>query len=113
LYKEATDEETENFLDNEFIRLSNGYSKDNVKSANRKRIAMAMETLSNLQQEEREQIHTYIRDYCPDLNFSDAENTFEVGSEDNLKNLIFGIEQRFYTTLVGGEKRVANSISKL
>ena len=113
LYKEATDEETESFLNQDFILTTNSYTKDSVKTANRKRIAMAIETLNSLQPEEKQQIHSYIRSYCPELNFSEVNNTFEIGSEDNLKNLIFGIEQRFYTTPVGNEKRVANSITKL
>lgn len=113
LYKEATDTETKKFLDNNFIQLSNDFSKDDVKSANRKRIAMAIETLSKLKANEKIQIHDYIKDYCPELNFDDQNNTFEVSNEENLKLLIFGIEQRFYTTIVGKEKRVANSISKI
>lgn len=39
--------------------------------------------------------------------------SFEVGSEDELKMLLYGIEQRFYTTVVGGEKRIANSVIPL
>jgi len=39
-----------------------------------------------------------------------SENSFEVGSENELKMLLYGIEQRFYTTPVGGEKRLANSV---
>ena len=35
---------------------------------------------------------------------------FAVNSEDELKLLLYGIEQRFYTTLVGGERRIANSV---
>ena len=31
-------------------------------------------------------------------------------SEDELKMVLFGIEQRFYTTPVGDEKRIANSV---
>lgn len=113
LYKEATNEETENFLNQDFILLTNDYDKNSVKTANRKRIVMAMETLNILQPAEKTQIRTYIRDYLPELNFSEDNNAFEIGSEEDLKNLIFGIEQRFYTTPVGNEKRVANSITKL
>ena len=42
-----------------------------------------------------------------------SENSFEVGSENELKMLLYGIEQRFYTTPVGGEKRLANSVITL
>lgn len=113
LYKEATDEETENFLNSEFINLNDGFDKTKVNTANRKRISMAIETLANLEEEHKVQIHNYIKDYCPELEFSENDNTFSIGNEEHLKKLIFGIEQRFYTTIVGNERRLANSISKL
>jgi hypothetical protein len=113
LYKEATDEETESFLNSEFINLNDGFDKTNVNTANRKRISMAIETLAKLEEEHKVQIHNYIKDYCPELEFSEEDNTFSIGNEEHLKNLIFGIEQRFYTTIVGNERRLANSISKL
>ncbi|MCD8438332.1 hypothetical protein LNI95_11720 [Tenacibaculum dicentrarchi] len=113
LYKEATDEETESFLNSNFINLNEGFDKNRVNSANRKRISMAIETLKKLKDEHKIQIHSYIKDYCPELDFSEENNTFSVGSEEHLKNLIFGIEQRFYTTIIGSERRLANSISKL
>lgn len=37
-------------------------------------------------------------------------NAFLVGSKDEFKMVLFGIEQRFYTTPVGDEKRIANSV---
>lgn len=108
LYIEATDEETEQFLQNDFIELRNGYGSVNVKTANRKRIALAKETLSNLNEEEKRNIFNYIGEYCPDL--KTENNTFSVGNEEELKMVLYGIEQRFYTTLVGSEKRIANSV---
>lgn len=113
LYKEATDEETDGFLNSDFIDLYNGFDKTKVNTTNRKRISMAIETLANLEEEHKVQIHNYIKGYCPELEFSDEHNTFSIGTEEQLKNLIFGIEQRFYTTIVGNERRLANSISKL
>lgn len=111
LYREATEEETNQFLSSDFINLKNGYSASRVKTANRKRIALAMKTLSELDENDRKNIFSYIGDYCPELQVS--ENSFEVGSEDDMKKLLFGIEQRFYTTPVGGEKRIANSVIAL
>lgn len=46
LYMEATYEETGSFLSNYFITLSNGFSSSNVKTANRKRITLAVDTLN-------------------------------------------------------------------
>lgn len=113
LYKEATDSETESFLNNNFILLSNGFSKEKVNTSNRKRIALAMETLSNLSDDDKHRIHDYIRIYCPELDFSEENKQFSIGNEEELKKLLFGIEQRYYTTNIGGEKRLANSIMKL
>ena len=74
---------------------------------------MAIDTLAKLENEQKTQIHNYIQDYCPELDFSEKDNTFNIASEEHLKNLIFGIEQRFYTTIVGSERRLANSILRL
>ena len=43
---EAIYEETGSFLSNYFITLSNGFSLSNVKTANRKRITLAVDTLN-------------------------------------------------------------------
>ena len=108
LYKEATDEETIQFLSSDFIQLKDAYSASKVKTANRKRIALAQKTLTDLDDDSRNNIFAYIGEYCPELKVSDT--SFEVGTEDELKMLLYGIEQRFYTTIVGGEKRIANSV---
>lgn len=108
LYREVTDAETEEFLQNSFIALKDNYGTSNVKTANRKRIAMANATLSALNIEERSEIFSYIGEYCPDL--KTENNAFSVSCEDELRLVLFGIEQRFYTTPVGEEKRIANSV---
>lgn len=111
LYREATESETKSFLEHDFITLKNDFSSQQVKTANRKRIALVKDTLSRLQQEDQEKIFSYIEEYCPNL--KRAGGMFEVGDENDLKLLLFGIEQRFYTTLVGNERRVANSVLPL
>lgn len=111
LYREATEPEVVEFLQNDFIALSGGFNSGKVKVANRKRLALAVDTLSKMQVEDKQQIFLYIRDYCPDIVTEDQK--FRVESEENLKMVLFGIEQRFYTTIVGGEKRLANSVIKL
>lgn len=108
LYREATNEETEQFLQSDFITLKDDYGTTKVKTANRKRIALAVKTLSELSPDEKKNIFSYIGEYCPDL--KTEEDTFSVSNEEELKMVLFGIEQRFYTTPVGGEKRIANSV---
>lgn len=113
LYKEATQEETESFLENDFIKLDDNYTADKVKTANRKRIAMAMETLQKYSSQEKKDIFVYIREYCDDLNFDENDENFSISNEDELKKLLYGIEQRYYTTKFGNERRLANSIIAL
>lgn len=113
LYKEATQEETEEFLQNDFINLDEDFAADSVKKANRKRIAMAQETLKKYKQNEKKQIFSYIREYCGDLEFDENNESFSISSEDDLKKLLYGFEQRYYTTGIGNEKRLANSIITL
>lgn len=111
IYREATDEETAQFLQSSFIKLGETYAVENVKTANRKKIALASKTISTLAPRDRDNIFSYIGEYCPSLKTPD--NKFAVNSEDELKLLLYGIEQRFYTTLVGGERRIANSVIPL
>lgn len=113
LYREATQEDTEQFLENEFINLTNEYDASKVQKANRKRIAMAMDTFNAFNQEQRESIYDYIKEYCGELEFSDDERNFNIGSEEDLKRLMYGIEQRYYTTPVGNERRLANSVTAI
>lgn len=108
LYREATYEETSQFLQSSFIQLGDGFAADNVKTANRKKIALATKTLENLKPADKKRIFTYIRDYCPAL--KTPNNKFSVNSEEELRLLLYGIEQRFYTTPVGNEQRIANSV---
>ena len=72
---------------------------------------MALETLRSLSKEEQLTIFNYIRNYCPELDNKD--NKFTIHNEDTLKKLLYGIEQRYYTTPVGEERRLANSVISL
>ena len=110
LYREATNEETEEFLKMDFI-TTDGFTVELVHTQNRKRIAMAMEILNTLNSSEKKKIYSYIADYCPDI--SNGKNSFTVKSNEDLSLVLYGIGQRFYTTPVSGEKRIANSVIKL
>lgn len=111
IFREATQEEVDEFLKSDFIRLNEGYSTDKVGTRNRKRIALAIETLKKMSLNEKQQVFRYVAQYCPKLNFID--NSFLISSESELKALLYGIEQRYFTTPIGGEKRMANSVIKI
>ena len=54
----------------------------------------------------------YIDGYCGEqrLTFDRENQKFEISNDDELKILLYGIEQRFYTTPFSHEKRLANSV---
>lgn len=114
LYKEATNEEVENFLGESFIALSNDYDVSNVSKPNRKRIGLAMATLAAMSDTDKSNMLGYIDNYCrKKLNFDGQNGKFEVSTDEELKLLLYGIEQRFYTTPFGNERRVANSVQSM
>jgi hypothetical protein len=113
LYKEATHEEVNTFLNESFITLSDDYDASKVSKPNRKRIALAIESFAGLEVEEKTQIMDYIHGYCENISYDEAEKKFSISNDEELKFLLYGIEERFYTTLLGGEKRLANSIQTL
>ena len=114
LYREATNEDVDNFLSNNFINKDENFSTENVSKPNRKRIAMVIDTLSKLDNDSKNKILNYINEYCGDnLNFNKETQKFNISTDNELKILLYGIEQRFYTTPIGNEKRLANSIIKL
>ena len=108
LFKEATNEETERFLALNFITLDNDFSATSVKQANRKRIALAAEALNGFSEKDKVAVFNTIKEYCPKL--VESDNTFKIKTEDDLTLLLYGLNQRFYTTPDGKEKRIANSI---
>ncbi len=111
LYREATDEEVTEFLKSKFIVLSPEYNSEKVSIPNRKRISLALETLEKISLDDRKNLHLYIDEYCKDkVSFDKNLERFEITTDDDLKLLLYGIEQRFYTTPFGSEKRIANSI---
>lgn len=111
LYREATVEETNSFLSYEFIQLSDDFSAIQVKQANRKRIAMAIDTIKRFKKAQKKIVFDTIKDYCPKL--ISGKGAFKIASENDLKLLLYGIDQRFYTTPDGKEKRIANSVIRL
>lgn len=110
LYREATDQETEAFLNNNFLSIDEDFAKEKVSIPNRKRIALITETLDRFSSEEKQGIYEYTSQYG---HVTYADGKFKIDTDEDLKFVLWGIEQRFYTTPIGGEKRVANSIISL
>lgn len=107
LYKEATEAETQTFLQSDFLEVSENFAAIQVTVPNRKRIALVNETLNRLSNAEKLAIYDYTNEYGQ-VTYENGK--FKIENDEELKFVLWGIEQRFYTTQIGGEKRVANSI---
>ena len=112
LYREATDEEVNQFLNTTFIKTINEFDVSKVSKPNRKRIAYISTILNTMPQEEKNKLSDYINGYTgiTGLKYDGEKKQFEINSDSELKLLLYGIDQRFYTTVIGQEKRIANSI---
>lgn len=111
LYREATNDETQEFVENDFITLGDGYEIKDIKRMNRKRITLAMKILEDFDETQKKEIFQYTNEYFPNLKYEN--NCFEIRNEEEMKLFLWGIEQRCYTTPVTKEKRVANSVFSL
>lgn len=110
LYREATDDEVEKFLSMDVVNVSSGFNKDYVKTANRRRIKEATERYNNFTQQQKDKIPSYISKYCPSI-YDANTNKFNVSNESELTIFLNTLNQRYYTTEIDGEKRLANSVS--
>ena len=108
MYREATEIETGQFLCKSFIALRDGFSAQKVSKPNRHRISMAIETMEKFDGKQQQEVVTYIQGYCPSLSYQNG--AFSIGTDNELKLLLYGIEQRYYTTIITKEKRLANSV---
>ena len=113
LFKKATEQQVEDFLKQPFIQLEDGYEEKKVSTPNRKRISMALERFEQLDAQQKDQMFDYIHDYCENINFDKNAKTFNISNDDELKYLLYGIDQRFYTTPLSHEKRLANSVQSI
>jgi len=111
LLKEATEQELDNFIGLDLINVKDGFDKSKIGLSNRRRVRTALQQYDSMSENDKSLLNDYIKKYRPQLNYDEDSTTFEIGSDEDVKNLIFGIDQRYYTTEISKEQRIANSVS--
>lgn len=111
LFREATNDEVTVFLESAIVEMGEGYKSDMIKTQNRKRLKAAKEKYESFSDEQKLLLDEYLHDYCPELEKTD--NGYKVKNEEEMTKLLNGINQRYYTTPVDKERRLANSVSVL
>lgn len=107
LARKATQPEVDKFLNHGTIKLQEGYNTHSVGSHNRKRIADIGNKYLNLSSEKQQELIDYAKDKTG-INFENG--TFKVGSETDLKNLLYAMDERYYYADIYEENRIANSV---
>lgn len=110
LYREATDDEVNNFFGLKFINTVD-FDICDVKTENRKQILMVQRDMEDWSKSEQNSVIGYIRAYATDLRYEN--NRFLIHDEKELRLLLWGLEQRFFTTIVGERKYIANSVRNI
>ena len=111
LYREATNDEVNEFIASSIVEMGDGYDSDMIKTQNRKRLKAAKEKYDSFNSDQKVLLDDYLHNYCPELEKTD--NGYRVNNEEEMTKLLNGINQRYYTTPIDNERRLANSVSVL
>ena len=92
------------------VNLGADFGTDKVKIPNRRKIKEALIRYNSFSDEKKQLLPTYVSKYCPTL-FDEETQKFNINSEKELTELLNGMNQRYYTTEIDEEKRLANSVT--
>jgi len=106
LHKEATQDEVDAFIENDFISLST-ITNTSIGAQNRKRIADIGVKYNALTDEKKDQLITYAKEKA---GVEIEGDSFVIKSETDLKNVLYAMDQRYYYADIYEENRVANSV---
>ncbi len=111
LYRGATDQEATDFIAQSCVALSGNFDIADIKSANRKRITMVWNNYQNWSQPLKDGFIEYAFKYCGNITYKN--NKFVVDNEKELKQILYAMDERYYTTELHSEKRLANSVQTI
>ena len=106
LHRVATQMEVDKFLAHKFIKLSD-YETKTVGTQNRKRIADIGAKFEKLSSDKKQKLIKYAKEKSGLIVDKDA---FEIGSDVDLKKMIYAMDQRYYYADIYEEERIASSI---
>lgn len=112
LYREATEQEVTDFLKLDCLSVDPAYDSSKVKTANRRKIKEATEKYNKFSDEDKLELKEYINDFCPAI-YSKDTDTYKIESEDTLSNFLNAVNEKFYTTRIKKQKRLANSTTDI
>ena len=71
-----------------------------------------MNKLKDMNEEQKTHLIEYMKKYCNEVTFENG--SFQIDSEITIEKIIlYGIGEKYYTTIVTGENRLANSVKRI
>lgn len=109
LYKEATDAEVDEALAMPILNVAADFTRDKVKTANRRRIKEAIDAYNHFTTQEKEALPAYFAKYCPGI-YDTTNQKVNVNDEKTLTAFLNCLNQRYYTTEISKKKKLALSV---
>lgn len=106
LHRVATQTEVDKFLSHKFIKLSE-YETSTVGALNRKRIADIGAKFEKLSSDKKQKLIKYAKEKS---GLTIDKDSFEIGSDTDLKKLLYAMDQRYYYADIYDEERIASSV---
>ena len=107
LYREATESEVISFFNlGGLLAVDPSYTFDDVGVQNRKNITKALEAYNNYTPQIQQNLHSYILNLGLPI---DANGKYIIDSETSLKDFIYAVQERFYTTQASMQDRLAQA----
>lgn len=119
VYKQASPQETQDFVQESFIALGGTFNANKVGKGNRNRIIKAKEKLDNLDAGQKNKLFEYIHSFKPLLPYDSEQKKFTIKSDKDLTDLLLGIDERYYKTTITKdehgqrEKRVVKGYNRI
>lgn len=109
-YKEATDEVVKKFLENDFLEIHGTFDECKVSKPNRKRVGLLVDKMDSFSVPEKQIIADYIVDYIEDMKKTDDGNKLIINNDEDLKHVLMGYLERYFTTIITNEAKLATGV---
>lgn len=109
LYRDATEEEVKTFFQMDLLAVDASFTVDKVGMLNLKNIALILETYNQYDEDIKKELHLYID--TVGLEKNDA-GKYIIDNDKSLKQFVYALQERYFTTLATKEKRLAQAFVK-
>lgn len=106
LYREATEEEVEEFLSKDYIKIQEGFNKKSIGILERKKLAMTMDEYNKCTNNEKEKILQELKENFPEK--MDKSGKFKINEIEDFKIILSVLREDAYKTITG-KRKIANS----